>query len=162
MKITTRGRYAVTAILDVALHGRAGPVPLADISVRQGIPRPYLEQLFQTLRQRGLVNSTRGPGGGYRLARDDNRISMAEVITAVGEPMDMTRCGGLENCQDNNPCLTHYLWADLNDQVRQYLEGVTVADALRRRATRTVAQRQDLRFGELRNLAHSPEQEATL
>ena len=159
MKLTARGRYAVTAILDVALHGRGEPVPLADVAARQSISRAYLEQLFQTLRQGGLVNSTRGAGGGYRLARAAQDISVADVVAAVGEPMDWTRCGGRENCQDSNPCLTHYLWDDLNGHVRAYLERVTLADVLRRRGTRAVAQRQDLRFAQARpaTLARQPE-----
>ena len=161
MKLTARGRYAVTAILDVALHGRAAPVPLADVAARQGISRSFLEQLFRTLREAGLVASTRGADGGYRLARAAQDISVAEVILAAGEPIDSTRCGGLENCQDSSPCLTHALWDGLNSHIRAYLEGVTLADALRSRTARAAARRQDLRFTQIQRTAHSPTPEAT-
>jgi len=107
MRLTTKGRYAVTAMLDLALHYKDGPITLADISQRQGISLSYLEQLFSKLRKQGLVDSTRGPGGGYRLSRDANQIAVADVITAVDEKVETTRCGGLSNCQDDQQCLTH-------------------------------------------------------
>ena len=110
MKLTTRGRYAVTAMLDLALHHDQGPVSLAAIAERQGISQSYLEQLFARLRRNGLVDGTRGPGGGYRLGRSENSISVADVIDAVNETVDATRCGGRRNCQGEHRCLTHDLW----------------------------------------------------
>jgi Rrf2 family iron-sulfur cluster assembly transcriptional regulator len=109
MRLTTKGRYAVTAMLDLALHYKDGPITLADISQRQGISLSYLEQLFSRLRKQELVDSTRGPGGGYRLSRDAHEIAVADVITAVDEKVETTRCGGLSNCQDDSQCLTHEL-----------------------------------------------------
>ena len=114
MRLTTKGRYAVTAMLDLALHDERGPVTLADIAERQGISLSYLEQLFAQLRRRGLVKSTRGPGGGYRLGQENKHIAVADVITAVDESVDATRCGGRENCQGEERCLTHDLWQDLS------------------------------------------------
>src|SRR5699024_7392888 len=105
MRLTTKGRYAVTAMLDLALHYQQGPIALADISRRQGISLSYLEQLFARLRKKGLVDSTRGPGGGYRLSREAREISMIDVISAVDESVDATRCRGLKNCQGNQRCL---------------------------------------------------------
>ncbi len=146
MRLNAKGRYAVTAMLDVALHSGHQPVALADIAERQGISQSYLEQLFGRLRRAGLVASVRGPGGGYRLARGIPTISVAEVITAVNEPLDATRCGGRENCQDNQPCLTHGLWEDLGQEIERYLDGVSLADVLNRRQVRRVAHRQNMRF----------------
>jgi len=117
MRLTTKGRYAVTAMLDLALHHSGGPVTLSDIAQRQGISLSYLEQLFALLRRRGLVSSTRGPGGGYRLGRKSDEIAVADVIAAVDESVDATRCGGKENCQGAERCLTHDLWQDLSRQI---------------------------------------------
>ncbi len=143
MRLTTKGRYAVTAMLDLAIHYQDGPITLADISQRQGISLSYLEQLFSRLRKKGLVVSTRGPGGGYRLSRDAKEIAVAEVITAIDEKVDATRCGGLSNCQDDRPCLTHELWADLSEQIYDFLNGINLADLVERRTVREVALRQD-------------------
>ncbi len=146
MKLNAKGRYAVTAMLDVALHGEDGPVALASIAERQDISRSYLEQLFSRLRRAGLVDSVRGPGGGYRLARGVPEISIAEVISAVDENVDATRCGGRENCQDNQPCLTHGLWDELGREIERYLGRVSLADVLRQRRVREVARRQNMKF----------------
>lgn len=124
MRLTTKGRYAVTAMLDLAIHHTHGPIALADIAQRQGISLSYLEQLFAKLRKRGLVTSVRGPGGGYNLARPPVEIYVAEVISAVDESVDTTRCGGAHNCQNNGPCLTHNLWHDLSDRIYDYLNHI--------------------------------------
>ncbi|HEX2825476.1 MAG TPA: Fe-S cluster assembly transcriptional regulator IscR [Burkholderiales bacterium] len=126
MRLTTKGRFAVTAMVDLALRQGGGPVTLAEISSRQKISLSYLEQLFGKLRRRSLVDSVRGPGGGYRLARDMGGISVAEIILAVDEPIDATQCGGKENCRDEQKCLTHDLWAELNKRIFAYLESVTL------------------------------------
>ena len=143
MKLTTKGRYAVTAILDLALHREQGPVNLAEISNRQAISLSYLEQLFSRLRKVGLVSSARGPGGGYLLGRETSEISIADVITAVDESVDATRCRGLKNCQGDERCLTHDLWEDLSQHISGFLSGITLADMLQRRTVRQVSQRQD-------------------
>jgi Rrf2 family iron-sulfur cluster assembly transcriptional regulator len=132
MRLTTKGRFAVTAMLDVALHGATGPVTLATISERQKISLSYLEQLFGKLRRHGLVDSVRGPGGGYRLARDGVSITVADVIVAVDEPIDATQCGGDEHCLDERCRMTHDLWAGLNAHIFGYLRSVTLADLVRR------------------------------
>lgn len=126
MRLTTKGRFAVTAMVDLALRDGAKPVTLAEISARQRISLSYLEQLFGKLRRRELVDSVRGPGGGYRLGKDTASISVAEIILAVDEPIDATQCGGKENCHDEQKCLTHDLWATLNDRIFDYLESVTL------------------------------------
>jgi Rrf2 family iron-sulfur cluster assembly transcriptional regulator len=126
MRLTTKGRFAVTAMVDLALRHGGGPVTLAEISSRQKISLSYLEQLFGKLRRRSLVDSVRGPGGGYRLARDMAGISVAEIILAVDEPIDATQCAGKENCRDEQKCLTHDLWATLNERIFDYLEAVTL------------------------------------
>jgi Rrf2 family iron-sulfur cluster assembly transcriptional regulator len=128
MKLTSKGRYAVTAMLDLALHTHQGPVTLAGISERQGISLSYLEQLFTRLRKHGLVSSTRGPGGGYSLSRLPGDIAIAEVVTAVDESVDATRCGGRGDCQDGNRCLTHELWAELSEQIYGFLNDISLAD----------------------------------
>lgn len=143
MKLTTKGRYAVTAMLDLALHAQENPVPLADISQRQGISLSYLEQLFAKLRKQGLVDSARGPGGGYRLSRDANEIAVAHVVTAIDEKVDATRCGGMGNCQDGKPCLTHELWSDLSAQLYEFLEGISLGQLVERNAVKDIAVRQD-------------------
>ncbi|MCP3672332.1 MAG: Fe-S cluster assembly transcriptional regulator IscR [Gammaproteobacteria bacterium] len=142
MKLTTKGRYAVTAILDLALHSGSGPITLADVAQRQGISLSYLEQLFARLRRRDLVSSVRGPGGGYMLSRGADEISVAEVITAVDENVDTTRCGGAQNCQDNGPCLTHHLWHDLSDRIHEYLSGISLHDLVMRSGVQKVAEGQ--------------------
>ena len=126
MRLTTKGRFAVTAMVDLALRDGDGPVTLAEISSRQKISLSYLEQLFGKLRRRELVESVRGPGGGYHLAKATGQISIAEIIVAVDEPIDATQCAGKENCRDEQKCLTHDLWATLNERIFDYLEGVTL------------------------------------
>lgn len=139
MRLTSKGRYAVTAMLDVAMHAQQTPVPLADISERQGISLSYLEQLFARLRKRGLVDSVRGPGGGYRLGKDPSAISVGAVIDAVDESIDATRCQGKGNCQGGSRCLTHFLWEGLSDRIAQFLNGISLAELT---ADQTIAQRQ--------------------
>jgi Rrf2 family iron-sulfur cluster assembly transcriptional regulator len=143
MKLTTRGRYAVTAMLDLALHQSEGPVSLAEIAQRQGISLSYLEQIFARLRRSELVSSTRGPGGGYRLSRQADVISVADVIGAVDETVDATRCAGLQNCQGEERCLTHDLWQDLSGQIQDFLTGIDLAQLVERRSVREVAARQN-------------------
>ncbi len=133
MRLTTKGRYAVTAVLDLAIHQGEGPIALADIAERQGISLSYLEQLFSKLRKHALVSSVRGPGGGYNLAREAATICIAEIITAVDEHVDTTRCGGAQNCQDNGPCLTHDLWMDLSDRIYSYLNQISLQDLVDRK-----------------------------
>lgn len=144
MRLTTKGRYAVTAMLDLALHDAEGPVSLADIAERQGLSQPYLEQLFARLRRGGLVASARGPRGGYRLGRDAEAVSVADVIGAVGEGVDATRCGGAGDCQDGDVCLTHELWADLSMQIHLFLSRITLASLVCRGDVLAVARRQDI------------------
>ncbi|MDM7322268.1 MAG: Fe-S cluster assembly transcription factor [Gammaproteobacteria bacterium] len=152
MRLTTKGRYAVTAILDLALHQGHGPITLADIAERQGISLSYLEQLFAQLRRCGLVASTRGPGGGYNLGRPAAQINIAEVISAVDEPLDVRRCEGKANCQDHTKCLTHDLWTDLTRQIHTFLSGITLESLMQRRDVLEIAEQQDLRvrFGKTR------------
>ena len=143
MKLSTKGRYAVTAMMDLAIHEKFGPVTLADISVCQGISLSYLEQIFARLRRNGLINGTRGPRGGYRLARPADLITVADIITAVSEKIDTTRCEGKENCQNGERCLTHELWADLSAQIHNFLAGITLAQFAQRTGVQEVVQRQD-------------------
>jgi Rrf2 family iron-sulfur cluster assembly transcriptional regulator len=143
MRLTTKGRYAVTAMLDLALHYSDGPITLADISGRQGISLSYLEQLFSKLRKHGLVDSARGPGGGYRLSRPAKEIAVVEVITAVDEKVDATRCGGKGNCQGEERCLTHELWTDLSNQIYDFLNNIHLGDLVERRGVQEVADRQE-------------------
>jgi Rrf2 family iron-sulfur cluster assembly transcriptional regulator len=126
MRLTTKGRFAVTAMVHLALRDGGGPVTLGEISSRQKISLSYLEQLFGKLRRHALVDSVRGPGGGYRLARDMAGISVADIILAVDEPIDATQCGGKENCRDEQKCLTHDLWATLNERIFDYLGSVNL------------------------------------
>ncbi len=132
MRLTTKGRYAVTAMLDLALNGSAGPVSVLDVSRRQGIPGAYLEQLFARLRRGGLIESVRGPGGGYVLCRRSDTVSISDVLVAVGEGVDATRCHGAADCQDGEQCLTHELWSELSDQIDGFLRGITLASLVER------------------------------
>jgi Rrf2 family iron-sulfur cluster assembly transcriptional regulator len=134
MKLSTKGRYAVTAMMHLAIHDRQGPVTLAEISSCQGISLSYLEQLFAKLRRRGLVEGVRGPGGGYRLALMSDQVTIADIISAVDERVDATRCCGQENCQNGQRCLTHQLWTDLSRQIFSFLEGITLAQFVERPA----------------------------
>jgi Rrf2 family iron-sulfur cluster assembly transcriptional regulator len=129
-------------MLDLALHHGQGPITLADIAQRQGISLSYLEQLFSRLRKRSLVSSVRGPGGGYSLGREAEGIFIAEVISAVDESVDTTRCGGEGNCQEDGRCLTHELWHDLSDRIYEYLNGISLQDLMNRKAVQEIADRQ--------------------
>lgn len=152
MKLTSKGRYAVTAMLDVALHSRNGPVSLADISERQEISLSYLEQLFARLRKEQLVSSVRGPGGGYKLGRAAGDIAIGEVIRAVDESVDATRCQGQADCQGGERCLTHTLWQDLSDRISQFLNGISIGELMKTSEVKEVAGRQDLNKAAARNL----------
>ena len=143
MRLTTRGRYAVTAMLDLALHRENGPVSLAEIAARQGISQSYLEQLFAKLRREGLVDGLRGPGGGYKLGRAGNTISVADVIDAVSESVDATRCQGQKNCQDEHRCLTHDLWEDLSTQIRNFLGQVNLEQLIKQKNVQAIHRLQD-------------------
>jgi Rrf2 family iron-sulfur cluster assembly transcriptional regulator len=142
MRLSTKGRYAVTAMLDLALNGTDGPVTLADISENQGISLSYLEQLFAALRSKGLVRGVRGPGGGYYLGRDSDEISIADIICAVDEWVEFTRCKGRQNCQDGQRCLTHSLWDDLSQQIFVFLTDITLDDLVVRGQARETARRE--------------------
>ncbi len=154
MKLTSKGRYAVTAMLDVTIHAVSGPVSLADISERQGISLSYLEQLFSRLRKHGLVNSVRGPGGGYRLGKCSAQIAVADVISAVNESVDATKCSGKGNCQDGEQCLTHSLWQGLSQRIEEFLQDITLSELVAKRDVKTVSKRQDdLHIGANKNIA---------
>lgn len=142
MRLTSKGRYAVTAMLDVAMFAKEAPVPLADISERQGISLSYLEQLFARLRKNGLVHSVRGPGGGYKLGSGAAEISVGAVINAVNESIDATRCQGQGNCQGGERCLTHSLWEGLSDRIADFLNGITLAELVSSPEVAEVGQRQ--------------------
>lgn len=143
MRLTTKGRYAVTAMLDLAIHAQQGPVSLNDISGRQGISLSYLEQLFAKLRRSELVASVRGPGGGYRLNRAPELLNVADIVDAVNESIDATRCNRRGNCQDGHECLTHHLWCDLSEQIHGFLAGITLASLIEREEVRATAERQN-------------------
>ena len=145
MRLTTKGRYAVTAMLDLALNGTDRPVSLADISGRQDISLSYLEQLFAKLRRNNLVSSVRGPGGGYRLSRGGHEIFVAQIIDAVNETVDATGCGGTADCQQGEVCLTHHLWCDLSDQIHNFLSGISLSDLVERGDVQSVSARQNAR-----------------
>ncbi|MDA9091059.1 Fe-S cluster assembly transcription factor [Porticoccaceae bacterium] len=142
MRLTTRGRYAVTAMLDVTLHAQDKPISLAGISERQSISLSYLEQLFSGLRQAGLVSSVRGPGGGYLLGRSSDLIFVAEIIDAVNESLDTTSCQGKGDCQGGEICLTHTLWSDLSKEIHGFLNGISLADLVAKQNVQHIAQRQ--------------------
>ncbi len=133
MRLTTKGRYAVTAMLDLAFFSKINPVTLTEIAARQTISLSYLEQLFARLRKAGIVQGVRGPGGGYQLRKAANKISIAMIIEAVNEPIDSTKCGGEANCQHDSICLTHDLWVGLSQHIHGYLSNITVADLLEKR-----------------------------
>jgi len=143
MRLTTKGRYAVTAMLDLALNAKDRPVPLAEISKRQGISLSYLEQLFARLRKKSLVDSARGPGGGYRLSRAAKEISVVDIIVAIDEKVNVTRCGGTHDCHDGRPCLTHELWEDLSLRIHQFLEEITLGQLVERRRQQESAEPQE-------------------
>jgi len=145
MRLTTKGRYAVTAMLDLALHGDSGPVSLADISGRQDISLSYLEQLFAKLRRGDLVKSVRGPGGGYRLSRAGDQIFVAQIIDAVNEAVDATGCGGASDCQQGEVCLTHHLWENLSDQIHGFLSQISLGTLVEQQEVQSVSARQNSR-----------------
>jgi Rrf2 family iron-sulfur cluster assembly transcriptional regulator len=153
MRLTTKGRYAVTAMLDLAIHGGNGPVSLADISGRQDISLSYLEQLFAKLRRNELVSSVRGPGGGYRLSRGGHQIYVAQIIDAVNEAVDATGCGGSSDCQQGEVCLTHHLWCDLSDQIHGFLSNISLSNLVERREVQNISARQDARVAHDEELA---------
>jgi len=140
MRLSTKGRYAVTAMLDLAIHHAQGPVTLAEISAGQGISLSYLEQLFAKLRKSGLVEGLRGPGGGYRLSRNPAKITVAQIITAIGEGIDARLCKGEENCQDGQRCLTHELWEKLGKEIFDFMNGITLASFLERANVEKIVQ----------------------
>jgi Rrf2 family iron-sulfur cluster assembly transcriptional regulator len=144
MRLTTKGRYAVTAMLDLAIHQNSGPTSLAEISKRQEISLSYLEQLFAKLRRAKLVTSVRGPGGGYQLGQIANAITIAKIINAVNESTDITRCKGKGYCQKGDMCLTHHLWCDLSDQIHDFLDKISLEDLVTKHEYRSGAKAQDL------------------
>lgn len=147
MRLSTKGRYSVTAMLDLAIHDKAGPVTLADISQCQGISLSYLEQLFAKLRKSGLVKGVRGPGGGYRLARPASEISIAEIVCSVDENVDVTNCQGKGNCLDGEKCLTHDLWVDLSNRLHEFLSGITLAQFVERPGIPELSMQRDKMIG---------------
>jgi Rrf2 family iron-sulfur cluster assembly transcriptional regulator len=144
MKLTSKGRYAVTAMLDVALHSQHGPVPLADISERQGISLSYLEQLFSKLRKAGLVASVRGPGGGYHLGKHPADIAIGTIISAVDESVEATRCNGKADCNGGSRCLTHTLWRDLSSRISDFLNNITLGELMQDNDVIKISGRQDM------------------
>jgi Rrf2 family iron-sulfur cluster assembly transcriptional regulator len=142
MRLTTKGRYAVTAMLDLAYHSQTKPVTLTDIATRQTISLSYLEQLFARLRKAGMVKGVRGPGGGYSLSRNAREINIADIIEAVDETVDSTKCGGKANCHNDQPCITHDLWMGLSEQIRAYLKEISLGQLLERELVSEVAKRQ--------------------
>ena len=147
MRLTTKGRYAVTAMLDLAIHREQGPISLADIAQRQGISLSYLGQLFLRLRRGMLVKSARGPGGGYELEGTPESIKIYHIIDAVSESVDTTKCRGACNCQSGETCLNHYLWEDLSEQIHAFLNGVSLADLVKSNLVRQITRIQDIKQG---------------
>lgn len=149
MRLTTKGRYAVTAMLDLALHSGSGPVSLSDISARQGISLSYLEQLFAKLRKADLVKSVRGPGGGYCLGEHESQIFIAQIVDAVNESIDTTKCKQKGDCQNGEKCLTHHLWSDLSVQIHEFLSGISLDDLMKKRDVQVISNRQDMTQGNI-------------
>ena len=143
MRLSTKSQYAVMALVDLALHGKEDPVRLGDIAARQSLPVPYLEQLFSKLRQNALVKSIRGPGGGYLLNKSVSDISIADVIDAVDESIDTTRCKEKGDCQEGQTCLTHHLWLDLSLEIHNFLRNISLKDLMNKREVQITAHRQD-------------------
>ncbi|MDA9909506.1 Fe-S cluster assembly transcriptional regulator IscR [Gammaproteobacteria bacterium] len=150
MRLTTKGRYAVTAMLDLSINAKKGPVTLSDISKRQAISLSYLEQLFSKLRKRDLVSSVRGPGGGYMLGRKDSDIDVAEIIDAVSESLDSTQCKGKGDCQGGEICLTHHLWEDLSAQIHKFLSNITLSDLVSKREVEQISRSQQERMKQIK------------
>ncbi len=155
MRLTTKGRYAVTAMLDLAINSTEKPTSLSEISGRQGISLSYLEQLFTRLRRNELVKSTRGPGGGYRLNLAAEDISVLSILDAIDEKVDATRCGSEGGCMDGDDCLTHVLWCDLSKRIREFLEGISLGDLVKNRQVQKTAERLD---GQLRGRVNQLQQ----
>lgn len=151
MRLSTKGRYAVTAMMDIALHEKQGPVTLAEISQCQGISLSYLEQLFSKLRKHGLVTGVRGPGGGYRLAKTADKISIADIIQSVDEKLDMTKCGGKGDCSNGEKCLTHQLWFDLSCRLYKFLSGIKLDQYVNRPEINELVKKQDILYGRFIN-----------
>ena len=143
MKLTTKGRYAIIAMLDLAMYGDALPVPLRDVSNRQNISLSYLEQLFSKLRLSTLVKSIRGPGGGYILDKGASEINLYQIIIAVDENIDQTQCGGAMNCNNDKPCLTHFIWTDLNRKINDYMKGITLNDVALRKDVKNIVYKRE-------------------
>lgn len=158
MRLTTKGRYAVTAMLDLSINATGRPVNLFDISQRQDISLSYLEQLFAKLRKNKLVSSVRGPGGGYLLSRKGSEIHVAEIIDAVSESLDSTRCLGKSDCQRGEICLTHHLWEDLSEQIHSFLSNISLADLVSNREISIIARSQNDRYQRL----NSPSQQSNI
>lgn len=153
MKLTSKGRYAVTAMLDVAIKEHSGPVPLADISERQGISLSYLEQLFSKLRKNQLVSSVRGPGGGYKLGKQRNEISVAMIIDAVNESVDVRKCSGKDGCrEDGVQCLTHSLWEQLSDRISTFLDDITLEELMASDHVQHISEIQNNKFNQTEQL----------
>jgi Rrf2 family iron-sulfur cluster assembly transcriptional regulator len=142
MRLTTKGRFAVTAMIDLAMQQTTGPVTLSGISQRQNISLSYLEQLFAKLRRHELVESTRGPGGGYQIAKPLAQVSVSDVILAVDEPLDATQCGGKENCHDDGPCMTHELWSQLTRKMLEFLSSVSLQTLVEQQRQKQLAKEQ--------------------
>jgi len=155
MRLSTKGRYAVTAMMDIALHEKQGPVTLAEISQCQGISLSYLEQLFAKLRREGLVKGVRGPGGGYSLARPSSQISVADIIQSVDENLDMTKCGGKGNCSNGDKCLSHQLWFDLSCKLYKFLSGIKLDQYVNRPEINELVIKQDAQYGRFINRPHA-------
>jgi len=151
MRLSTKGRYAVTAMMDIALHEKQGPVTLAEISQCQGISLSYLEQLFSKLRKHGLVTGVRGPGGGYRLAKTADKISIADIIQSVDEKLDMTKCGGKGDCSNGEKCLTHQLWFDLSCRLYEFLSSIKLDQYVNRPEINELVKKQDILYGRFIN-----------
>lgn len=152
MRLTTKGRYAVTAMLDIALHQDAGAISVVDIAARQDISSSYLEQIFARLKGAGLLMSRRGPGGGYEITRALADISVSDIVVAVGDGVDATRCHGAADCQDGVQCLTHDLWSDLSGEIDGYLRSVSLQSLVQRKQIRFIAERQDPELIQARHL----------
>lgn len=162
MRLTSKGRYAVTAMLDVALNSQQNPVPLADISERQGISLSYLEQLFSKLRKAGLVASVRGPGGGYRLGAEASTISIGTVIAAVDESVDATKCHGKGDCQGGTRCLTHTLWCDLSSRISDFLNNITLGELMVDNEVLQISDRQGMNLAANQGGGHKHSQSVTI
>jgi len=151
MRLTTKGRYAVTAVLDLALNCTDKPVNLNEISERQSISLSYLEQLFSKLRKQNIVKSVRGPGGGYLLNASKEDISVAHIINAVNETVQLSRCDGRANCHDGRQCLTHNLWVDLSDRINDFLDNISIDELIQQNAEQRIRQNQSNRESSIEN-----------